>query len=100
MKEDKFERLKDSIEEAGEILSGEKDAARITEIEEPDVKEIRNKLDLTQEEFAGLMGISIGTLRNWEQGRRSPRGAARVLIWIAHEYPEIVIDTVKAHRDS
>ncbi len=99
MKEEQFQQLKESIEEAGNIMDGSTEPARVTQIDEPDVKQIRKKLGLTQSEFASIMGISIGTLRNWEQDRRSPQGAARVLLWITSEYPDIVLETVRKHNE-
>jgi putative transcriptional regulator len=58
------------------------------------VKEIRNNFKLTQDEFAALLGISVKTLRNWEQGRRVPEGAARVLLQVAAKHPEAIWDVV------
>ncbi|HJD63767.1 MULTISPECIES: helix-turn-helix domain-containing protein [Rickettsieae] len=55
-----------------------------------DVYEARDHLKLTQKQFAAAFGISIATLRNWEQGRRSPTGAAKVLLKIIQKEPEIV----------
>jgi len=55
------------------------------------IVEIRRKLDLSQTEFARLLGISVRTLHQWEQGRRAPSGAAGVLIRIAAEHPKIVL---------
>jgi len=49
---------------------------------------------MNQEEFATLLGISVGTLRNWEQGRRKPQGSAKVLMKIAEKRPEGVILTL------
>ena len=57
-----------------------------------EAKEIRSKFDLTQDEFANLLNISVATLRNWEQGRRKPEGPARVLLNIANSYPQILIN--------
>jgi putative transcriptional regulator len=51
----------------------------------------RRKLRLTQAEFSTLLGVSRRTLENWEQGRRSPTGAARVLISIAESHPRMVL---------
>lgn len=51
--------------------------------------EIRHRLQLSQAAFAGLMGVSVRTVQDWEQGRRSPSGSARVLLRIADEHPEI-----------
>ena len=51
-------------------------------MEEPDVHAIREKYDMTQQEFSSLLWISVGTLRNWEQGSRKPQGSAKVLLKI------------------
>ncbi len=56
------------------------------------IVEIRRKLELSQTEFAHLLGISVRTLHQWEQGRRAPSGAAGVLIRIAAEHPKIVLE--------
>lgn len=56
------------------------------------IVKIRRKLELSQTEFAHLLGISVRTLHQWEQGRRAPSGAAGVLIRIAAEYPKIVLE--------
>ena len=56
----------------------------------------RSKLRLTQNQFAELLGISVKTLHNWEQGRRKPTGAARVLLRVAARHPEIVLEQVAA----
>jgi putative transcriptional regulator len=95
MEEDMFSELLGSVKEAGAISRGEIPPARVTTFPEPDVRSIRKRHRLTQEQFANLLGVKIGTLRNWEQGRRSPRGAARVLLTIADKHPEIVLTTVR-----
>ncbi len=51
---------------------------------------IRHHLGLTQEAFAGLMGVSVQTLRNWEQGTRQPRGPALALLRIVENHPQIL----------
>ena len=56
----------------------------------------RNKLGLPQSKFAELLGISVKTLHNWEQGRRKPTGAARVLLRVASRHPEAVLEAVAA----
>ena len=55
-----------------------------------EVARARQALDLTQGPFAALLGISLATLRSWEQGKREPSGAARMLIAIAIKHPEIL----------
>jgi len=54
--------------------------------------EVRNSLGLSQNAFARLLGVSVDTLQNWEQGRRKPAGAARVLLRIAAKYPEAILE--------
>lgn len=54
-------------------------------------KEIRAKLHLSQAAFAGLMGVSLRTIQDWEQGRREPSGPAKSLLRIAEQYPEIFV---------
>ena len=51
----------------------------------------REKLGLSQTQFARLLGISVRTLHHWEQGTRKPSGAARVLLKVAAEHPEVVL---------
>jgi len=65
-------------------------AARVTKIEPNDVVRARQKTGLSQAQFAAVLNISIRTLQEWEQGRRSPSGAARTLILIASRHPEVV----------
>lgn len=59
-----------------------------------EVAKVRHSLDLTQEEFAGLLGIGVSTLRSWEQKKRQPSGAARMLISIALKHPEVLQEAV------
>ena len=96
MSDELFEELLESVREGGAILRGEKEASRVFVIETPDVKKIRERYKLSQTEFAALLGISVKTLRNWEQGRRTPHGAARVLLQVADKHPEAVWDVVQA----
>ena len=53
---------------------------------------IRKKLELSQAAFAGLMGVSIRTIQDWEQGRRSPKGPAKSLLRVAEQHPEVFAD--------
>lgn len=63
-----------------------------------DVPGIRKTLGLSQPEFAQFMGVSVATLRNWEQDRREPQGPARSLLLVAKKQPEAVIKAFKASR--
>ena len=98
MKEDVFNELLESVRQGGEILRGERKPSRAFSAAEPDARQIRESYGLSQEKFASLMGISVGTLRNWEQGRRSPEGPAKVLLRVAAKHPEAVLDVVREHR--
>lgn len=63
---------------------------RTRELSEPSPPQvIRTKLRLSQSSFAGLMGVSIRTLQDWEQGRREPQGPAVALLRIAEQHPEV-----------
>ena len=95
MKKDVFDELLMSIEQGGRILRGKKTPSRSFRVDKPNVLAIRRHLGLTQQKFAELLGISPATLRNWEQGRRRPEGAARVLLCVAAKYPHAVLDTVR-----
>ena len=55
-----------------------------------DVKRVREKAGLSQQDFAAQFGISCATLRNWEQGRRRPEGPARVLLTLIDRQPDVV----------
>jgi putative transcriptional regulator len=58
----------------------------------PSVASIREKTGLSQERFATLLGVSVRTLQDWEQGRRAPSGAARTLLLIAERNPKALLD--------
>ena len=94
MKKDLFNELLKSVRQGSAILRGDKKSARIYEFSEPAIRSIRHQYGLSQDKFASLMGISVATLRNWEQGRRKPEGAARILLQVAARHPEAVLDVV------
>jgi putative transcriptional regulator len=58
----------------------------------PDVGNIRQKTGLSQSRFAVLLGVSVRTLQDWEQGRRAPSGAARTLLLVANRNPSALMD--------
>jgi putative transcriptional regulator len=91
MKKENFEELVSSIREAGRILRGEAKPSRVFKYTPQDVRKIRAKLRKSQTEFASMIGVSVATLRNWEQGRREPHGPARALLKIAATNPSAVI---------
>lgn len=87
MNDSDFEQLLASVKEAGRIKRGEQEPARKFEVKAEDVKAIRAKLNKSQSEFALMIGVSVSTLQNWEQGRRQPEGPARALLKVASVNP-------------
>lgn len=69
-------------------------ASRVTKVEPGEVVQARQSMGLSQAQFAEALSISKRTLQEWEQGRRSPSGAAQALIRIARNYPEVVRDAL------
>lgn len=67
-------------------------AARTTEVTLSIVAEARAKVGLSQSAFAQLLGVSLRTLQDWEQGRRRPTGAAQTLLRVASQHPEALRD--------
>ncbi|HBT96821.1 MAG TPA: transcriptional regulator [Desulfobulbaceae bacterium] len=91
MDKELFADLLASIKEAGRISRGEAPASRSFFVEEQDVKSIRERLSLSQNEFARLMRVNIRTLQNWEQRRRRPTGPAAALLQIVANAPEAAL---------
>ena len=80
------------LKEIGDFKKGNIELKH-TELSEPsEPKVIRSKLKLSQSAFAGLLGVSMRTLQDWEQGRRNPQGPAIALLRIAEQHPEVFTD--------
>jgi putative transcriptional regulator len=94
MKKQDFDKLTLSIKQAGKIRRGEAKPSRVTEFPPLDVKAIRHQLGKSQSEFALMIGVSIATLQNWEQGRRRPEGPARALLKVAATNPDAVAEAL------
>jgi putative transcriptional regulator len=78
-----------------EILSGLRELKRGEHgrvVNVPNVATVRAKTGLSQSQFAGLLGVSVRTLQDWEQGRRAPSGAARTLLLVADRHPQTLLD--------
>ena len=95
MKKQHFDRLVASVRQAGAIRRGEMEPSRTTEFAPIDVKSIREGLGKSQSEFALMIGVSLSTLQNWEQGRRRPQGPARALLQVAARNPEAVASALE-----
>ncbi|ACO76681.1 Transcriptional regulator with Fis-type helix-turn-helix motif [Azotobacter vinelandii CA] len=80
----------DLLESVRQMKAGR--AARATKVELTPVAEARAKVGVSQAEFAELLGVSLRTLQDWEQGRRSPSGAAKTLLRVAVKHPEALRD--------
>jgi len=86
-----FASIEQGLKEAVEFSKGKVQKAVIHEFGPLDVKAIRAKLDMSQNEFASAFGISVSTLRHWERGDRSPQGPALVLLNVVAREPELVL---------
>jgi putative transcriptional regulator len=97
MKQRMFDRLLQSVREGGAILRGEDNAARRIVLGSPEVRAIREKTNLSQSEFAHLIGVSVKTLQNWEQDRRRPTGPAMALLRILAQEPKLAVEAIHRH---
>lgn len=100
MKKEMFEDLLESVREAKAIMRGEKMPSRVFVFDEPNVKIIRDRFKLSQPQFAKLLGVSVATVRNWEQGRCKPEGTARVLLLVAAKYPDAILNTIHSRSQA
>jgi putative transcriptional regulator len=91
MKDSAFQELLTSVRQAGRIRRGALAAARTTEFRPTDVKAVRARIGASQTDFAMMIGVSVATLRNWEQGRRTPEGPALALLRVAAKDPKAVV---------
>ena len=96
MKTKEFEELLNSIDEARAIRAGRRKPSRVITFNPVEVKTIRKRLHVSQMQFAHLIGVSAATLRNWEQGRTYPEGAARALLKIAANRPDAVLEALRS----
>lgn len=88
-------RMIAGAEEVAAFLRGEvAEGFRVHVPDTIDVRTIRERSGLSQERFALSIGVSVATLRNWEQGRRVPEGPARVLLSLIDKRPGIVRETL------
>ncbi len=94
MNKNAFAELTASIKEVGEIKRGVAKPSRRFEVMPPDVRSIRRRFSASQSGFAKMLGVSVDTIQNWEQGRCVPTGPARVLLVVAERNPSLFFSTL------
>ncbi len=94
MKDKDFQDLLRSIDQARDIHQEKHKPSRVFKFDPLEVKKIRNRLHVSQPEFAHMIGVNVSTLRNWEQRRTFPVGAARALLKIAAKKPQAVLEAL------
>jgi len=87
------QEILDGIKEIKQFKAGNGKTLVTRMLKDPSpAKEIREKLSLSQDAFASLMGVSTRTIQDWEQGRREPQGPAKSLLRVAEQHPEVFVD--------
>lgn len=86
-----FDQLAESMEQMGEITRGERSPSREFVVDSFEVKAVRAATGLSQDRFARVIDVQVGTLRNWEQGRRAPTGPAKALLKAIRNDPKHVL---------
>ena len=90
-----FDKIAEGLKEALAIAKGEARPAKLYVPPEIDVKSIRQKLELSQDDFAALFGFSINQIRDWEQGRARPIGGVRAYLMLIDQNPQAVRDLLR-----
>ncbi|MCI5161554.1 helix-turn-helix domain-containing protein [Candidatus Electrothrix sp.] len=93
-----FESIQQGLRESIDFAKGKPIKAVVHEVAPPDVKAVRQHIGMTQTEFASAFGISLGTLRHWERGDRTPQGPARVLLNVVAKEPKAVLRALSGGR--
>jgi len=96
MKKALFNQLLESVQQADEIVRGAREPAREFFLDADKVKEVRAITKLSQAKFAAVLQVDVGTLRNWEQGRRHPTGPAKALLRAIQADPANVLRALQA----
>jgi putative transcriptional regulator len=91
-----FDRIKAGLEDAIEFAHGDSAGRRVHQVEVPavNVRSIRHRTGLTQQEFSAKYGFAVAAVRNWEQGRRQPDRSARLLLMVIDRHPEVVEEAI------
>ena len=90
-----FDSIKQGLQEAIDHARGDNGAARVYRPQPVDVKALRTRVAMTQEQFAARFGCSVATLRHWERGDRSPQGPAPVLLNVIDKNPAAVLTALQ-----
>ena len=98
MKDSAFQELMTSVREGGRIRRGTLKPSRTTVFKPEDVRAVRTSLGASQREFALMIGVSVATLQNWEQGRRTPDGPALALLRVAARNPRAVAEALHGKK--
>src|SRR5690349_15236429 len=95
-----FEAIKAGLDDAIALARGDESRGRERRVRVPDVDvpAMRTRLGLSQGEFAAAFGVSVATVRSWEQGRREPEGPARVLLAVIDREPDAVLRALDMPR--
>lgn len=98
MKDQMFNDLLKSMQEADQIIKSTAQPSRYFEIAAPDIKEIRSNLGVSQQDFAFMIGVPVDTLQNWEQDRRHPQGPALALLTMFKNNPQDAFNILHARQ--
>ena len=90
-----FDKIAEGLNEALDIARGDAKPARLFIPPEIDVKNIRTKLELSQEDFAAIFGFTLNQIRDWEQGRSRPLGGVRAYLILINRDPSTVIELLR-----
>ena len=94
MNRELFEDLSKRIKEAGKIRRGRAKASRTFKYNAVNIHKHRKSVKVSQSQFARMIGVSVDTVQNWEQGRRTPRGPAMALLRVFEENPKVVVNAL------
>ena len=89
-----FDELLESVQQMDEVVRGERAPSREFYVDAVRVKEVRAATGLSQAKFAKVIDVQVGTLRNWEQGRRQPTGPAKALLRAIQNDPKHVLEAL------